>query len=327
MYCLLKAFIPRKGGRRSRRDRDADDSIRSLIDAQNWPLVKKYFQQLQPKSTCTFNSELEDGTFGSSGTSLTLDKRSPNGVDLQNSLIDNDNNETLLHHTCKNQPPLEIVRLINEKYPDLISVATTKEKHYPVHVACMYGAHPEVISFLVKEYPFGASSKTVNFEGRTALHLICVEYSIHYKVVDMVVSSGDLVAMGKLGDEHRQAQMRNRSSTDIVQAKTPLISSGKPLSTREAMLKSVRILTKNFPDIVVVNDDDDMIALEYAICGNLPIDIVKSLQRAGERYLRAEKKKEQMQLQKQLQKPSQDQQMHKQVQKQQQQSQEGSNGQ
>merc|ERR1712154_169496 len=58
------------------------------------------------------------------------------------------------------------------------------------------------------------------------------------------------------------------------------------------MLKSVRLLTRKYTDIVNVNDYEDMTALEYAICGNFHIDVVKSLQRASERYFRAEKKKQ-----------------------------------
>lgn len=284
--------------RNSRRGHHEDENcLCALVAAQNWPEVKDQLESSsQTKSTCTFNSDMDDATFGvpnTTGETLS-DKRNRNSADVHMIICDSLNNDTLLHCICRNQPPLEIVRLVHEKYPKLISIATIKEKHYPVDLACMYGAHPMVISYLVSEFPSAASPSSVDSEGRTSLHLICSEYSTHYKVVDMVVLSGineTKEKLEKLGNGRRK--LRSNGSADIIHARKPVISSGKPYSAREAMLKSVRILTQRFPDIVVVNDLDDMTALEHAICGNFHIDIVKSLQRAGERHLRAEKKKQQ----------------------------------
>ena len=302
MSCLIRAFLPGAG----RRNRDENKPLLSLIEARKWFLVKQRLERIEhahSKSICTSISE-DDGGFGhlaaNSAQQASNNKHPPTETEVQtntHSEIKDGNNETILHSLCRNQPPLDIIKLINEKHPQFVSTATTKEDHYPVHIACKYGAHPDVISYLVSQHPFAASASSVDCDGRTTLHLICSGYSKHYKVVDMIVRNDD---ESSTGTDRRKRKNRKKKGTNenpgdgkaaAIQKNVASILAVNPLSAKDAMLKSVRVLTRTFPDIVDVNDLEDMTALEYAICGNFHMDVVKSLQRASERYFRAQKKK------------------------------------
>ncbi len=230
---------------------------------------------------------------------LTTDDNNTPAAVLSNNHHHNHNNpnhETILHTICKHQPPLDIVKLLHEKYPHFLSTPTHPERLCPIHIACMYGAHPHVISYLVNECPSAANATSVDSEGRTSLHMICAGYTEYYRNVSMITNSISSLEDGEDPSIGRRNKWHVTEDSGVhgggINNNSTSSSGTSSLTAKDAMLKSIRTLTRKFPDIVDVHDNEDMTALEYAICGDTHIDIVKSLQRATERYMRAERKRQ-----------------------------------
>jgi hypothetical protein len=235
-----------------------DKPILNLIQKRRWSSVRLKLESDFTNHTAPNNGMVGDGGGVSHQAATMTTTVTSTTTPTLASTRDNNyaNNESILHIACRNQPPLEIIQLIIEKCPNFISTMTTKEKQYPIHLAAVYGAHPAVISFLIDKYPPACCS---DYKGRTPLHLACQNYATHYK------------------------------------EDKPVKGEDPPLFMEEAMLQTVRILTRKCPKMVNATDDDDMTALEYAICGNIHLEIVQSIQRATERFLKAEREKSQKQ--------------------------------
>ena len=85
--------------------------------------------------------------------------------------------ELILHQICKYQPTPEIIETILSLYPNLARKLNNDEQ-FPLHVASENGASSDVISLLCKSNPRAPGTKDMN--GRTPLHLACLEYSNKY---------------------------------------------------------------------------------------------------------------------------------------------------
>jgi len=160
-----------------------------------------------------------------------------------------DDGQNILHIACRFKVPLTIAKLICKKYPRAASSKTKPQRYYPLHLAVTFGAHPEVIAHIAEQYPKAAGC--VDCTGKTPLHLLCQNYPNYYSHIDL--NKGE--------------------------AQLPL---------HEAMLLVVRLLTRAFPKLVNVDDEDDVTALEYAIDNDCHITVVRSIQRACERHERSE---------------------------------------
>jgi len=160
-----------------------------------------------------------------------------------------DDGQNILHIACRFKVPLTIAKLICKKYPRAASSKTKPQRYYPLHLAVTFGAHPEVIAHIAEQYPKAAGC--VDCTGKTPLHLLCQNYPNYYSHIDL-----------------------NKGEAQL------------PLD--EAMLLVVRLLTRAFPKLVNVDDEDDVTALEYAIDNDCHITVVRSIQRACERHERSE---------------------------------------
>lgn len=252
-----KAEKSNNGNTRSNRTK----SISSLIEARKWFSVKEKLIEIDfsTPTTATISASTNDET----KTPLLCMGLTGAGLDTESSNKKND--ETVLHTSCRHQPPLEIIKLIIDKFPISVSTRTLKEKQYPLHIAATYGAHPGIISLLIEKHPSAASSSDHN--GKTPLHLACESYHFTFR---------------EEKDPHRGGKTAGATEGNQQQ---------KILDMETAMLQTVRIMTKNSPEIVNIHDDEDMTALEYAICSNIPLPVVQSIQRASERFFKLQKEK------------------------------------
>ena len=90
--------------------------------------------------------------------------------------------ELILHQICKYQPTPEIIETILSLYPNLARKLNNDEQ-FPLHVASENGASSDVISLLCKSNTRAPGTKDIN--GRTPLHLACLEYSNQYNDVEI----------------------------------------------------------------------------------------------------------------------------------------------
>ena len=237
-------------------------SISRLIQARKWLSVKEKLAEVDFFGPTI--AEFSASTSNDTETPLSCMGLTEAGVDIDG--VHKKNNETVLHTSCRHQPPLEIIELIIDKFPEAVCAKTLKEKQYPLHVAAANGAHPEVISLLILKNPSAASSS--DYYGRTPLHLACESYFITFK-------------------EEKEPNLGGKATGSAEEN----FQKQQPLDVETAMLQTVRAMTKNFPEIVNIHDNEDMTALEYAICSNIPLPIVQSIQRASERFFKLQKEK------------------------------------
>jgi hypothetical protein len=74
---------------------------------------------------------------------------------------------TLLHFLCRYQPPLQLVKLVVETWPNLSKKMIPYTKQTALHVACQYGARSDVVKFLLEIYGEAAMMQDMN--GRLPL--------------------------------------------------------------------------------------------------------------------------------------------------------------
>mmetsp|Transcript_69210 Transcript_69210/g.102901 ORF Transcript_69210/g.102901 Transcript_69210/m.102901 type:complete len:264 (-) Transcript_69210:546-1337(-) len=88
---------------------------------------------------------------------------------------------TILHVACRLQPPVDIVKLLNDKFP----ASNSHPDHmgqYPIHLAAEWGASPRVIDYLVNKDPLLASLQDKC--GKTPLHCFCQHYAANSPRMD-----------------------------------------------------------------------------------------------------------------------------------------------
>jgi len=105
----------------------------------------------------------------------TISKKRYNESMLYNVYQNSENRSrlTALQFVCYFHPPLDVIKCLYSVYPEAI-----REKdcngNYTLHTACMYGCSPDVVRYLVEQYP-QAATKT-NKKDRSPFLLACKSY-------------------------------------------------------------------------------------------------------------------------------------------------------
>lgn len=294
--CILNVLLPlslgrkNKNGKRSNKSKfSSNSSLVALIEAREWFLVSDKLNNLSqqkdnvnevdelnveiPTATAPVFAPDTGDSAGSTSTSADkLDASTENNENHPTFFTDKSDNETLLHKILRYQPPVDIVQYIIKKYPhSIITTFTTKCKEYPLHIASSYGCHPDIIELLIEKFP--KACMEVDADGRTPLHLVCMNYLSYYE--------NNIVWMEKILDNNY-----GNNNNDEETSTQPIL-----YNPEKAMFKTVRHLIQKNVQIVNINDDDDMTALEYAICNTTPLNVVQFIQKSAEHYLKDEKRR------------------------------------
>ncbi len=91
-------------------------------------------------------------------------------------IIDEDGavtSELIIHHACSHRAPKDIVLSLSSKYWKSLYHADS-DGRYPIHVAAINGAGPDVISLLINANSPSAGIKDTL--GKTPLHYVCEEF-------------------------------------------------------------------------------------------------------------------------------------------------------
>ena len=92
-------------------------------------------------------------------------------------IIDEDGSvtrELIIHHACSHGAPMLVLQVLSssEYWKSLYRV--DKDGRFPIHVAALNGADPEVMCFLINSN--SASTGIKDTLGKTPLHYVCEEY-------------------------------------------------------------------------------------------------------------------------------------------------------
>mmetsp|Transcript_4529 Transcript_4529/g.6617 ORF Transcript_4529/g.6617 Transcript_4529/m.6617 type:complete len:307 (+) Transcript_4529:133-1053(+) len=92
------------------------------------------------------------------------------------SIIDEDGTvtrELIIHHACSHRAPKDIVLSLSSKYWKSLYHADS-DGRFPIHIAAINGAGPDMISFLINANSTSAGIKDAL--GKTPLHYVCEEF-------------------------------------------------------------------------------------------------------------------------------------------------------
>jgi len=81
--------------------------------------------------------------------------------------------ELIIHHACSHRAPVCALRSLSSEYWKSLYHAD-KDGRFPIHVAALNGAGPDIISFLISSNCATAGIK--DSLGKTPLHYICEEF-------------------------------------------------------------------------------------------------------------------------------------------------------
>jgi ankyrin repeat protein len=76
-----------------------------------------------------------------------------------------------LMRLCEEKAPLEVVKLVYEKYPEAAKIPEEQDGKLPLHQACRWEAPREVVEFLLNVYPAGA--EILSEKAMSPLHYAC----------------------------------------------------------------------------------------------------------------------------------------------------------
>jgi len=144
-----------------------------------------------------------------------------------------------LHATVRYNPPPELVKILLDLVPESPTCIDIARRT-PLHVAVGMRANPSTIELLVRAYPNACAM--LDWEGKTPLHLACDD----------------------------GFNLFNEEDNDTTTTKT----TDRP----KHCLDTIRTLINACPLAAVVEDQDDMTALEHAIMSNASIKVVGLLQ-------------------------------------------------
>lgn len=82
---------------------------------------------------------------------------------------------SLLHFACRFQPPLYIIKMLDNFCPDAVYHPDCKDQ-FPLHIAVENRASADVQSYLIERYNFAAKVPDIN--GKTPLHLLFRDYNV-----------------------------------------------------------------------------------------------------------------------------------------------------
>jgi len=149
--------------------------------------------------------------------------------------------ENVLHRVCRYHPTPEIVELIIQELPTAI-YQTNSQGQYPIHCATEWGACPTVIRTLSDRCRYALENQ--DHQGRTPLHLACIDYCDNYKYTPGAVA--------------------------VVQI-------------REAVAQTIQMLATKCPNVSNLEDNEEITALEYAVLNAAMVDLdtIQCIQRAS----------------------------------------------
>lgn len=154
-----------------------------------------------------------------------------------------DNGMTLLHVCLRNGVPLEIMIKMIEMSPDRTTALRAQDSmgRTPLHIAAACDADPMVIKLLGNADP--TTCNILDVDGRTALHLAC----------------------------DSSCSLRDEDTTE----RSPQEQETSP------SYGAVRALLSESLSSSLVEDEDGMSALEYAIISDASIEVINLLQKAS----------------------------------------------
>ena len=81
--------------------------------------------------------------------------------------------ELIIHHACSHSVPEVVLKSLSQEYWKSLYHAD-KDGRFPIHVAALHGASPDIISFLINSN--GATAGIKDALGKTPLHYICENF-------------------------------------------------------------------------------------------------------------------------------------------------------
>eukprot|EP00522_Entomoneis_paludosa_P002004 CAMPEP_0172474022 /NCGR_PEP_ID=MMETSP1065-20121228/69148_1 /TAXON_ID=265537 /ORGANISM="Amphiprora paludosa, Strain CCMP125" /LENGTH=512 /DNA_ID=CAMNT_0013232199 /DNA_START=100 /DNA_END=1638 /DNA_ORIENTATION=+ len=147
-----------------------------------------------------------------------------------------------LHYACGFGASLDVVRFLVTVYPSSISACRT-DKVSPLHLACAYykGGEPDVINFLLDEFPEGASQIATDM-GWLPLHS-AAHGGAHHSIIDRLCQL--------YPDSPTTPDSKGRTSLHIA-------------CERRGNYEGVKCLLKNAPQLADVEDDSRFTPLSLA---------------------------------------------------------------
>lgn len=156
--------------------------------------------------------------------------------------------ETILHHAAECHAPLAIISLLAERYPASLAHRSDDDGRYPIHVATMNGARPDVVSYLVENSIGPSVAGVPDSMGRTPMHHVGMRYIANFE----------------------QDPDRYRNVDDLLRYRD------------ECMLDVVKILRDAAPEGVNLEDVDGRNAIEYALEDErVNLKVLREMQRAS----------------------------------------------
>jgi len=144
-----------------------------------------------------------------------------------------------------------------------------------VHYACRFNPPRTIVRHLASLYPQGVMLP--DKMGRLPLHH-AAKWGCSFRLIDYLLDKDKSAASVKdsLGKTPLHLLCENYSST------AEFGKGGEHISPEDNMIESTRVLIKAAPEIVNIEDNDDITAAEYCIKSGAPYDAVRSIQKASE---------------------------------------------
>ncbi|KAL7454989.1 hypothetical protein ACHAWC_009764 [Mediolabrus comicus] len=157
------------------------------------------------------------------------------------------NGMTFLHAVVKYNPPTQVLEAMIQADTDAVKGQDCLGRT-PLHVACGTGSDASIIRLLVRAYPEACDIEDV--DGRTPLHLACDTECVLFE-----------------GSQPTR--------------EPPTIDIGSQPTREPPTIDIVRTLLSGSLKPVLVEDEDDMSPIEYAILSESDSQVVKLLQKAS----------------------------------------------
>ncbi|KAL3921988.1 MAG: hypothetical protein SGILL_002450 [Bacillariaceae sp.] len=197
---------------------------------------------------------------------------------------------TPLAYILQNDPPLDTVQYLVEKYPAAVRQGNLGCAMYPIHKAVRYGASSDVVKYLIDQWPEGA--KTFTSRKLLPLHLACL--NTHTSgVIDVLLEAYPEAASIPFNDSGELplfkacfCQLNLEVITALVKAYPKAVSTRGtqgcyPVSAlcahKDANVESVKHLVNLFPKAIQIKDDAGAVPVHYACFNGAAVDLIEYL--------------------------------------------------
>jgi hypothetical protein len=119
-----------------------------------------------------------------------------------------------LHWACINAAPVEVVKLLLDKFPDAAKIPGDLF-NLPLHLALFNGSSFEVIKLLLEVYKDAATIK--GEYGRHALHFACLNQA-PYNIINLLCETNNHASheFGDLGNLPIHLAVKNKASFEVI---------------------------------------------------------------------------------------------------------------